>query len=171
MRTADDDYVTARCCNMNGLDTTFLWLGVHSQEKYLKAALLMNGQSACDRGHNISKLHDDLTDMAGDLLSDRLAQPEALDVANWLARTPSEFLKQLLANGNADNRYGIYAYKTRSRDLHMLDQMIFAIRRLVCPLDDQCIQRQDLRHPSSHIASFSSTRQLTAETGLCPSIN
>ena len=81
--------------------------------------------------------YTELTGIAFNLLPDRLVQPEALDIANWLERTPSEFLTHLLANGNADNRHGIYGYRTRSQDLHMLDLMVFAVRRLICPLDDQ----------------------------------
>ncbi|MCP1850266.1 MULTISPECIES: hypothetical protein [unclassified Bradyrhizobium] len=44
-------------------------------------------------------------------------------------------MAHLLDNGNADNRYAIYGYVTSTQDLHMLDAMVFAIRRLVCELD------------------------------------
>jgi hypothetical protein len=37
VRTADENYVTARWCAINQLNTDFLWLSVHALEKYLKA--------------------------------------------------------------------------------------------------------------------------------------
>jgi hypothetical protein len=44
--TADDNYVAARWCYLDGLNIDFFWLSVHSLEKYLKAALLLNCKSA-----------------------------------------------------------------------------------------------------------------------------
>jgi HEPN domain-containing protein len=43
VRTADENYITARWCANNQLNTDFLWLAVHALEKYLKAVLLVNG--------------------------------------------------------------------------------------------------------------------------------
>ncbi|WP_024342605.1 hypothetical protein [Bradyrhizobium japonicum] len=40
VRTADENYVTARWCANNRLNTDFLWLAVHALEKYLKAVLV-----------------------------------------------------------------------------------------------------------------------------------
>lgn len=45
-RTADENYITARWCAINQLNTDFLWLSVHALEKYLKAVLLLNGGSS-----------------------------------------------------------------------------------------------------------------------------
>jgi hypothetical protein len=45
VRTADENYLTARWWAVNHLNTDFLWLSVHVLEKYLKAVLLLSGGS------------------------------------------------------------------------------------------------------------------------------
>lgn len=135
VRTADENYITARWCAINRLNTDFFWLAVHAIEKYLKAVLLVNGESAKGYGHDIVKLYDAVKAIAGPLLPDRLQQPADLDIPHWLERSADDFMAHLLRNGNADNRYLIYGYVTRSEDLHMLDTMVFALRRLICQLD------------------------------------
>jgi len=137
VRTADENYTTARWCAINSLHTDFLWLAVHALEKYMKALLLLNGKSAKGYSHNIVRLYAAAQAIAGSLLPARLVQPADLDIYHWIERTPQAFLEHLLNNGNADNRYLIYGYATRSQDLHMLDQMVFAIRRLIRPLDER----------------------------------
>ncbi|RYY25385.1 MAG: HEPN domain-containing protein [Sphingomonadales bacterium] len=136
VRTADENYVTARWCAINRLNTDFFWLALHAVEKYLKAVLLVNRRSAKGYGHDIVKLYAAVKAIAGPLLPDRLEQPADLNIAHWFERTADDFIAHLLRNGNADNRYLIYGYVTRSEDLHMLDMMVFAIRRLICQLDE-----------------------------------
>ncbi|MCK1695243.1 HEPN domain-containing protein [Bradyrhizobium sp. 144] len=135
VRTADENYVTARWCATNRLNTDFLWLAVHALEKYLKATLLVNGQDTRGYGHDVVRLYRDVKAFAGPLLPDRLTKPAGLDIFLWRERSAEEFMAHLLDNGNADNRYAIYGYVTSTQDLHMLDAMVFAIRRLVCELD------------------------------------
>jgi hypothetical protein len=130
VRTADENYITARWCAINQLNTDFLWLGLHCLEKYLKAVLLMNGRSSEKFAHNIVRLYTDVEALAGPLLPDRLEQPAQLDIATWFDQTSREFIQHLQRNGNANNRYLLYGYRTFSQDLHMLDTMVFAIRRL-----------------------------------------
>jgi len=150
VRTADENYITARWCAINRLNTDFLWLAVHALEKYL-----MNGQSSRRSGpgekpysHDIVRLYADVKALAGPLLPDNLIQPADLDTRHWLDRTPEQFMEHLLRNGNADNRYLIYGYVTRSEDVHMLDAMIFAVRRLICPLDERVFRRRDPDAPT-----------------------
>ncbi|MGY3610690.1 MULTISPECIES: hypothetical protein [unclassified Bradyrhizobium] len=135
VRTADENYVTARWCANNRLNTDFLWLAVHALEKYLKAALLVNGHDTRGYGHDVVRLYRHVNGFAGALLPDRLEKPVELDIFLWRERSAEEFMAHLLDNGNADNRYAIYGYVTSTQDLHMLDAMVFAIRRLVCELD------------------------------------
>lgn len=136
VRTADENYVTARWCAINDLNTDFLWLAVHALEKYLKAVLLINGKSSKGYGHDIVRLYADVKCEAGSLLPDQLQKPKDLSIRYWPRRSADNFIANLLANGNADNRYLIFGYVTRSEDLHMLDQMVFSIRRLICSLDE-----------------------------------
>lgn len=148
VRTADENYVTARWCAINRLNTDFLWLAVHALEKYLKAVLLVNGRSSRRYSHDIGRLYANVKALAGALLPDNLTKPANLDIPNWFDRTPKQFMEHLLGNGNADNRYLIYGYVTRSQDLHMLDTMVFAIRRLICPLDDRVFPHRDPGAPT-----------------------
>ena len=65
--TADDNYIAARKCFIEGLNVDWFWLAVHALEKYMKAALLLNGLSAKNYrgangksqpyGHDIVALH------------------------------------------------------------------------------------------------------------------
>ncbi len=144
VRSADDNYITARWCAQNELNIDFLWLSSHAIEKYLKATLLLNGHSSITSAtngkkysHNIELLYQNVKRFAEDLLPDKLSKPSELDIFHWRERTPEEYLKHLTQNGNADNRYLIYGYDTVSEDVHMLDAMVFAIRRLICPLDER----------------------------------
>ncbi len=136
VRTADENYITARWCALNLLQTDFLWLAVHALEKYLKAVLLLNGKSAKTYSHDIVGHYAAATIIAGSLLPGALQKPADLDIFHWRELTPEDFVKHLFRNGNADNRYLIYGYITHSQDLHMLDQMVFAICRLICALDE-----------------------------------
>lgn len=135
VRTADENYITARWCAMNQLHTDFLWLAVHALEKYLKAVLLMNGCSSRGYGHDVVRLLAEVRGIAGDLLPTQLEKPTDLEIYHWRERTPETFVEHMLSNGNADNRYLIYGFVTSGQDLHMLDQMVFAVRRLICALD------------------------------------
>lgn len=136
VRTADENYVTARWCAVNDLKTDFLWLALHAVEKYLKAVLLVNGRSSRGYGHDVIRLYADVQKIAGDLLPDRLNCPDRLETSYWFDRTPEEFIAHLSKYGNADNRYMIYGYSTWSQDLHMLDAIVFAVRRLIVELDE-----------------------------------
>lgn len=148
VRTADENYITARWCAVNRLNTDFFWLAVHALEKYLKAVLLLNGRSSKDYGHDIVTLYRDVTAIAGELLPKRLQQPQKLQMDHWFERSAEDFVAHLLRQGNADNRYLIYGYVIRTQDLHMLDQMVFAVRRLICSLDEQVFPNQSFGAPT-----------------------
>ncbi len=53
-----------------------------------------------------------------------------------------------MRNGNAANRYLIYGYVTHSQDLHVLDQMVFTVRRLICSLDERVFPSRKVGAPS-----------------------
>lgn len=50
---ADQDYITARWCYKSRLSIQFCWMAQQCVEKYLKAILLFNKQSATGLNHNI----------------------------------------------------------------------------------------------------------------------
>jgi hypothetical protein len=140
VRTADENYITARWCAFNRLHTDFAWLAVHALEKYLKAVLLYNGKQAKKQGHDILKLYQSVKSLAVKHLPKTLSKPPDLVIGHRFERTPENFIEHLYQNGNAANRYLIYGHDTRTEDLHMLDTMVFAIRRLICTLDEPVLR-------------------------------
>jgi hypothetical protein len=94
-------------------------------------------------------LYELIKPLAAGLLPALLAKPARLGIGHWFDRTPENFLEHLYKNGNADNRYLIYGHDTRDEDVHMLDSMVFAVRRLVCRLDDPIFHPGAMRVKSS----------------------
>src|SRR5580704_10087145 len=136
IKTADDNYVTARWCFHQNLNVDFLWLAVHCVEKYLKAVLLFNGRTATRHGHDIRKLYADVRKFADDLLPASPAKPQRVRMpeAMWRSETFEEFIGRLYLDGKAHNRYQLYGYTKMPDDLWKLDQLVFSIRR-ICWLD------------------------------------
>ena len=143
--TADDNYIAARWCFVEGLNIDWFWLSVHALEKYMKAVLLLNGLSAKgyrnatgkpqSYGHDIVALYERVKSFAADLLPNNLTKPEQLALDHWRDETPEAFLGRFYSNGNADNRYQIFGFVRHGEDLFKLDSMVFALRRLCVPLD------------------------------------
>lgn len=132
--TADDNYILARWCFVGGLSVDYSWLAVHTLEKYMKAALLLNGQSGKE-GHDIRRLYKNVKHLSADLLPENLTQPPALEIDSWRDERPTRFLERLYRNGNAHNRYQIFGFLRHREDLFKLDSMAFALRRLCVPLE------------------------------------
>jgi hypothetical protein len=135
LHTADENYIVARWCFDNQLMTDFFWNAVHALEKYLKAVLLFNDISVSSFSHGLAPLYEEVEKLAGPLLPTVLAQPATLDIYHWVDLTPRAFLEKLDRNGNADNRYLTYGFAQHPWYLHMVDAMVWAIRRLAIRLD------------------------------------
>ena len=158
--TADDNYIAARWCFVEGLNVDWFWLAVHCLEKYMKAVLLLNGRSGwrypdnagkCRAfGHDIAALHEQVGRLAADLLPGTLERPNELEIDHWQEETPETFLRRLFRFGNADNRYQIFGFVRRREDLFKLDLMVFALRRLCVPLDGYYLgrRRPDRKNPT-----------------------
>ena len=138
--TADDNYIVARWSYINNLHLDFFWLSVHALEKYMKAALLLNGKSAKCYNHDIPKLYEQIKLLAFDLLPDELLPPDQVDKQRWSKENSSEFISRLYQNGNAENRYKICGYLQKSEDLHKMDMMLYALRRVCVNLDAIVLQ-------------------------------
>jgi hypothetical protein len=136
VRTADENYVAARWCNAQRLHTDFFWLGTHALEKYMKAVLLYNGRSVKRYGHDVLRLYSSVHTIGKSLLPVTLKKPSNLTGVHWINRTAKEFLEHPARDGSPENRYLGHGYSTRSQDVHMLDTMVYAVRRLICPLDE-----------------------------------
>ncbi len=139
--TADQNYLIARWAYHRGMFIDFFWNAVHALEKYFKASLLLNGRSgksnsaAKPYGHNLAMLFEEVSSYAGDLFPAKLEQPKQLDGLHWREETPVEFVARLDELGNANNRYNLFGYVQRWEDLHHLDQMVHAVRRIAFKLD------------------------------------
>lgn len=151
IKTADDNYVTARWSYANGFDVDFAWNAVHCFEKYLKATLLLNGRSGkanlvggkkLNYGHDIERLYDEAKQLAPELLPQKLTCPAEIDDPRWRDETPEQFITRLYNMGNADNRYQLNGYILRDGDLFKLDQMVFSVRRLCQPLESHFLGKQ-----------------------------
>src|SRR6266404_2490704 len=74
--TADDNYIAARWCFHQNLNVDFFWQAVHCVEKYLKAALLLNGENAKKHGHDIFKIFPSVRALAPELLPTDFSKPD-----------------------------------------------------------------------------------------------
>jgi hypothetical protein len=135
VRPADEDYVTARWCHNNQLVFNFYWNALQALEKYMKAVLLFNGKTAQNYGHNLQKLFCDVHIVAGFLLPNILTKPHGLSVNKWEDQQPLEFLKLIEDFGAPDNRYRMNRFVQEPYHLHMLDSMVWALRRIAFRLD------------------------------------
>ncbi len=139
--TADQNYLIARWAYHRGMFLDFFWNSLHALEKYLKASLLLNGQSAVKNkagnryGHDLTLLFTEVGNYAGDLSPKKLTQPRQLDRPHWREETPAKFLARFDELGNANNRYNLFGYTQRWEDLHHLDQMVYFARRVAFNLD------------------------------------
>lgn len=141
VKTAEQTYVVARWCFLNGLYLDFYWNGAQALERVMKAVLLYNGESAIKPenggsfGHDLSFLFDAVAEISGDLLPDNLRQPDDLDIHHWTEERTSDFIERINNEGDPNNRYNIFGFVQRPEDLYKLDQTLFALRRLCLDLD------------------------------------
>lgn len=98
----------------------------------------MNGRSSKAYGHDITSLYADVCGVAGALIPARATAPPSMAPGPW-CEISTEFVEHLWQNGNADNRYLIYGYASGTHDVFRLDSLVFAVRRLACPLDDDAV--------------------------------
>lgn len=127
MWTADQNYITARFAFYCGNHLDFLWLSLHSIEKYLKAALLFNGVSVKDIGHDIEKLYKLFLQLDSRLKNVDFINPNDKNFL-WIDEDFDNFIKRLNIIGSANNRYLVNGYKMAPSDLLKVDQIIFYIR-------------------------------------------
>ena len=139
--TADQTSLISRWAYHRGMCIEFFWNAVHALEKYFKASLLLNGRSGMKNsagklyGHNLAMLFEEVSSYAGDLFPAKLKQPKQLGGLHWREETPVDFVARLDELGNANNRYNLFGYVQRWEDLHHLDQMVHAVRRIAFKLD------------------------------------
>jgi HEPN domain len=130
---ADEDFLSARWCYRMGLFQHFYWSAAQALEKYMKACLLANGDTA-DVGHDLRKLHEAVLGLdATGILPQKITLPETtgMGAEMWATRDMAEFVQYLSSYGDPDNRYGLIGIRVVGPDIHVLDMLCLSLRRLL----------------------------------------
>jgi HEPN domain-containing protein len=134
--TGDEDYITARWLFLNKLFRQFFWHAAQSLEKYLKAALLLNGYPVKTYNHNIIDLFAKANSFAGDLIPENLEVPKQVKLFSthenlWGNSSTAEFVSRIYEHGNPSNRYDCFGIEIKAADLYKLDQVVFESPRVL----------------------------------------
>lgn len=131
---ADEDYLAARAAYSNGLFHVFYWCAAQTCEKYLKALLLLQDQSAWKYSHALMSLFCDIRqfDQQG-VIPEHLDLPEtsAMGRSKWQGKTSALYVDYLAKYGSPDNRYAFHGTFVNGPVLHALDILCCAFRRLM----------------------------------------
>lgn len=127
--TADMNYVGARAAFFERRDYDFWWLTLHALEKYLKAILLFNGQTANKPNHNIEMLLSRVKKLDGRLVPPPFVRPKRAGHEAWMDFHNDDFARWLNINGSSQNRYATYSYVISDVDLARADHLIYWARR------------------------------------------
>lgn len=132
--SGDEDYLTARLLAQKGLYRAFYWAAAQSIEKYLKALLLLNGNSVANiKSHSIDKLFERAVILDAGLKSISLTPHSNLKINKECTELIKTFtLKELIENidkhGCADNRYNSFGVEFDTSILFALDNFLFYLR-------------------------------------------
>lgn len=110
---ADKDYIAARALFGLNLGGQFLWTALQAVEKYIKGIFLFSEEPA-PKGHEVLALFDTLVATVKDIKFD----------FSFLTRT---FIMALQTFG--DNRYLTHPRRKDAKDLILLDQTVWNLRR------------------------------------------
>ncbi|QQM65995.1 HEPN domain-containing protein [Pseudoalteromonas sp. LC2018020214] len=132
--SGDEDYLTARLLAQKGLHRAFYWAAAQSIEKYLKALLLINGESIPTKsGHSIEKLFNKAVILDNDLQNISFTPHHNLKINKECADlievfTLDKFIKDIDKHGCADNRYNSFGVEFDTSTLFALDNFLFYLR-------------------------------------------
>lgn len=154
--TADMNYVGARTAFFERRDYDFWWLTLHAVEKYLKATLLLNGQTANKPNHNIETLLARVKKLDGRLVPPPFVRPKRAGREAWMDFHNDDFARWLNINGSSQNRYATYSYVLSDIDLARADHLIYWARRHARVLKQ--------RFPDGRVIDW------VAELGISPSL-
>jgi len=130
----DQDYLMSRLLAQKGFPRGFFWAAAQATEKYLKAFLVMNGESVKKfKLHPIKKLFDAAKkiDPSFDGLSILPHQSIRVepDVAHFLEKfTIQSFIDELEKHGNPNNRYNAIGVDYNTGHLLAMDSLAFQVR-------------------------------------------
>jgi HEPN domain-containing protein len=138
VKTGDEDYLTARFLALKGLERAFFWSASQAIEKYLKAFLLMRGESikANSRGHQLvsllnkaKKLDKRLDNVSFDFHPSLIVSSVAREHLKKLSL--HVFIEDMESHGSPNNRYNEKGVDFNSAHLLGLDSFLFTLRSII----------------------------------------
>jgi HEPN domain-containing protein len=132
--SGDEDYLTARLLAQKGLHRAFYWAAAQSIEKYLKALLLLNGNSVANiKGHSIEELFNKAVRLDEGLKSVSFTPHNNLKINKECTElievfTLDKFIKNIDKHGCADNRYNSFGVEFDTWTLFALDNFLYYLR-------------------------------------------
>ncbi len=133
----DQDYLMSRLLAQKGLPRGFYWAAAQAIEKYLKAFLLMNGESVKKfKAHPIKALFEaaskiDTSIANFDILPHQNIQIDASVLSHLKTFNTTGFIDDIEKHGSADNRYNTYGVKYNTGHLCAMDSLSFKLRRKI----------------------------------------
>ncbi|GAB1408980.1 hypothetical protein MASR1M90_01340 [Desulfovibrionales bacterium] len=134
----DQDYLMSRLLAQKGLPRGFYWAAAQAIEKYLKAFLLMNGESVKEfKGHPINKIFKAAIKIDTSIANLNIQPHQSIQVEASVSRhlktfaTTKDFINDLEAHGSADNRYNAFGVKYNTGHLCAMDSLSFQLRRKI----------------------------------------
>ena len=148
IRTADHNYVLSRHAFLRGMTLDGFWMAAHAVEKYLKAALLLNGKDTRFYAHDLMELWKAYKKVATGFIPEHFVEPRRstqTPLTEWGTQTLDQFIEYLARFGSPDNRYQLVGYLYDSLVLAKLDQLVFFIRRTCRNLEEKGAALKDSR--------------------------
>lgn len=138
IETGDEDYLMARWLYINDLPRQFFWSAAQALEKYLKAVILIKGDSVKAYSHNLVNL------FAAVKLYDTVVIPVRLDAPCqvkafsdpvydnlWGDVSTENFVNHIYKEGHPSNRYDYFGINQNFSDIYKLDQVVFVLRTIL----------------------------------------
>ena len=131
--TADQDYLTARLLAKSGLYRAFYWAAAQAIEKYLKAFILLRGESVKDGKHDVEALYKKACTLDAALQRITIEPHDLLAVPEYAREylkvySTIEFLRNVDKFGRPDNRYNSFGVDFNTGFLFALDHFVFSLR-------------------------------------------
>lgn len=133
--TADEDYLQARFLALHGQQRLFYWSACQCIEKYLKAILLLSGESVKDSSHDICNLFQKAIGVDESLRNRSLNPPIELKELelDWGSQKIGALISLINTHGDADNRYDYIGIDCEPSVLIKLDQVVKLLRaKITC---------------------------------------
>lgn len=135
--SGDQDYLMSRLLGQKGLPRLFFWAAAQATEKYLKAFLLMNGESVINfPAHPVRQLFKAASKIDNSLDNISIAPHSSIKVESCYSSllkkyTIQQFLDELEEHGSADNRYNAFGVEYNTGHLCTMDSLSFQLRRKI----------------------------------------